>query len=166
MISLGVISLDHPHVHESHFPALRYIRDRIRVKAIFHDKREEAEHWLKEFLADYYSDRDSLLSRGDIDAVLITSRNYRHAADSIAAAEAGKDVLCDKPIATSVEDAVDIFSAVRKNGVRFITTFPVRFNSSIQQLKKIVDDGGLGKITGVMATNHGCMYEPGEPAWC
>ena len=58
-----------------------------------------------------------------------------------------------------------IVRAVRQAGVCFITTFPVRFNQSVCELKEKIDDGELGEIRSVMATNHGCMYEPGEPDW-
>ena len=165
MIRLGVISLEHPHAWGNHFPALRYIQDRVKVAAIAHTSREQAQPWLDLFGATYYADRDALLAADDIDAVLITSRNLDHAGDAIAAARAGKDVFCDKPIATSVEDAQAIVAAVQASGVRFITTYPVRFNTSIRRVKAMIDAGELGAVQAIMATNHGCMYEPGEPDW-
>ena len=165
MVRLGVISLEHPHSVGNHFPALELISDRVRVSAIYDHDRSRANSWLKVFDADYCDSRDALLTRGDVDAVLITSRNCDHAADSIAAAKAGKDVFCDKPIATSVEDATAIRDAIDETGVRFVTTFPLRFNTSIRDVKKAVDTGRLGRVLAVMATNHGCMYQPGEPAW-
>jgi UDP-N-acetylglucosamine 3-dehydrogenase len=165
MIRLGVIGLDHPHATGNHFPALEYIQDRVRVAAIAHPDLEKARPWLDLFQAKYFSDRTSLLADPEIDAVLITSRNCDHAADAIAAAGAGKDIFCDKPIATSVTDARAIAKAVAAKKVRFMTTFPVRFNTSVRQVKQAIDAGELGEIKAIMATNHGCMYEPGEPAW-
>jgi predicted dehydrogenase len=58
-----------------------------------------------------------------------------------------------------------MLKAVQQSKVRFFTTFPVRFNESVRHVKKLADDGQLGKITAIMATNHGCMYEPGAPGW-
>lgn len=165
MIKLGIVSMEHPHLCGNHFPALRYIQDRVKVVAIAHHDRQIAQPWLDMFSAQYFADRDQLLAMADIDAVLVTSRNNNHAADSIAAAKAGKDIFCDKPIATSAKDVQAIATAVRENNVRFITTYPLRFNVSIQQLKDTIDDGKLGKIQAIMATNHGCMYEPGAPDW-
>lgn len=165
MINLGVISLEHPHAEGMHFPALRYLRDRVRIAGIANNDYERTKEWLYAFSAEFYADRDALLSRDDIDAVLITSKNSDHAKDSIAAARAGKDILCDKPVTTTIEDARAVVAEVKKAGVRFITTFPVRFNTSVRHLKNAVDNGGLGKICAVMATNHGCMYEPGVPGW-
>ena len=165
MIKLGVISLEHPHIGGSHFPALRYIQNRVKVVAIAHHDKQATQPWLDMFSAEYFTDRDQLLAKADVDAVIVTSRNNNHAADSVASAEAGKDVFCDKPVATSTKDAQAIVTAVRENNVRFVTTFPLRFNVSVQQLKQTVDSGKLGKIQAIVATNHGCMYEPGAPEW-
>ena len=165
MINLGVISLDHPHADGNHFPALHYITDRINIAAIAHPEHAVAQPWLEKFAADYHPATADLLADPEIDAVLVTSKNHRHAADAVAAARAGKDIFCDKPIATSVADARAIVAAVRENGVRFVTTFPVRCNSSVRRLKTLIDSGQLGAIRAIMATNHGCMYEPGEPNW-
>ena len=165
MIKLGIISLDHPHSTGNHLPALKYMGDRARVSAIYHSDEAFAQPWLKLFGAKYYSKRDELLANPEVDAVLITSINSNHAEDSIAAAEAGKVIFCDKPIATSVADGVKIAQAVAKNKAIFLTTFPVRFNKAVLRTKRMIDEGKLGKITAIMATNHGCMYEPGAPDW-
>ena len=165
MIKLGILSLEHPHAAGNHIPALKYMGDRIKVTAIYHPEEAPTKPWQELFGAKYYSTRDALLADSDVDAVLITSTNDRHADDSVAAAKAGKDIFCDKPIATSVDDAVRIAQAVAANDVIFLTTFPVRFNQAILRAKKMIDDGKLGKIRAISATNHGCMYEPGAPDW-
>lgn len=165
MINLGILSLDHPHSRGNHIPALVHIKDHMRVAAIYHDDADFAKPWVDMLQCRYYADRDALLADPDIQVVLITSKNNRHADDCVAAARAGKDILCDKPIATSARDAERIREAVEQAGVRFFTTFPVRFNSSIQKAKQLIDAGELGEIKAIMATNHGCMYEPGAPDW-
>lgn len=165
MVNLGILSLDHPHSRGNHIPALKYIADRVKVAAIYHDDAEFARPWVEQFGAKYYATRDELLADPAIDAVLVTSKNLCHAGDCIAAAKAGKDILCDKPIAISAADAARIRDAVQQAGVRFLTTFPVRFNTTVQKVKQLVDSGALGQIKAVMATNHGCMYEPGAPEW-
>ena len=165
MIRLGILSLEHPHSIGNHLPALRYIQDRVAVRAIYNDKRSDADEWLELFGADFHDNRDDLLARNDIDAVLITSRNSHHAADTIAAARAGKDIFCDKPIAITYQDTIEMVQAVRAEGVRFLTTYPVRFNTSVAKLKSTIESGAFGKIRAIGATNHGCMYEPGVPEW-
>lgn len=165
MVNLGIISLDHPHATGNHLPALQYMADRIRVAGIAHPNAGEAAPWLERTGARLYESRDALLADKDIHAVLVTSKNNRHAEDSIAAAKAGKTVFCDKPIGLTPEECLDIVHAVRESGVDFLTTFPVRFNRAVRQAKEMVQSGALGEIRAIMATNHGCMYQPGVPAW-
>lgn len=165
MVRLGILSLDHPHSRGNHIPALKYMQDRLPVTAIFHPDAEFAKPWVEQFHAAYCSSREELLSNPQVDAVLITSTNDRHMEDCIAAAQAGKAIFCDKPIATSVADGVKIVQAVRACGVPFMTTFPVRFNRAVLQAKALIDSGKLGRIQAISATNHGCMYEPGAPSW-
>ncbi len=165
MIKLGIISLDHPHSTGNHIPALKYLKNKICVAGVYSENSSIAQTIIDEFNCRYYSNRDELLSEREIDAVLITSINANHASDSIAALLSGKDVLCDKPIAITIEDAVSIHRTVLSTEQKFITTFPVRFNPSIQKVKKLLEEGYFGEIKGIMATNHGCMYEPGVPQW-
>ena len=165
MIKIGVLSLDHPHAGGNHLPALKYMKDRVCVHAIYHESYDEAKEWLDCFSAKHYQTRDDLLADPEIQAVLITSKNNRHAEDVIAAANAGKDILCDKPIAVSLEESKAMAEAVKANNVRFFVTYPVRFNESVLKAKELADSGALGEIKAIMATNHGCMYEPGVPDW-
>ena len=164
-IRLGVISIEHPHSTFNHFIPLQKSGHSVKLVAIADPNRAACEPWLKEFGADYYADRDEMLANPDIDAVLVTSQNWQHSEDTIAAANAGKDVLCDKPIATNIEDTLAMVEACQKNKVRFITTYPCRFQPPILRLKGLIDSGDLGEIQAIMATNHGCMYDPGAPEW-
>lgn len=165
MIRLGILSLQHPHSRGNHIPALKYMGDRIRVAAIFDEDEAFAKPWCDMFGAKYYSDRDSLLNDSEIDAVLITSTNDRHAEDAIAAAKAGKAIFADKPVCIDRADGARLIEAVRENKVTYLTTFPVRFSDAVLAAKQAIAEGRFGKILAVAATNHGSMYEPGAPAW-
>lgn len=165
MLKLGILSLEHPHSRGNHIPALKYMKDRVQVAAIYDPDEEFAKPWVEMFGAKYYASRDELLADPAVEAVLVTSVNDCHADDSIAAIKAGKTVFCDKPIATSVADGVRIAQAVEEYNGTFLTTFPVRFNKAVLRAKKAIDEGKIGKVQAVMATNHGCMYEPGAPEW-
>jgi predicted dehydrogenase len=164
-VRLGVISLDHPHARGNHFPALRRLGRQIQVRAIADGDQARCAPWLQLFGARYYATRDELLADREIDAVLVTSQNWRHAEDAVAAARAGKDIFCDKPIVTTSEQAADLARACRETGVRFVTTYPCRFSPEIQALRQNIRDGRLGRVQAIQATNHGCMYEPGAPDW-
>ena len=165
MVRLGICSLEHPHSRGNHIPALKYMKDRFPIVAIYDEDPELAKEYCDLLGAKYYSSYEEMLKDEKVDAVLVTSVNDTHSEKSIMAAKAGKTVFCDKPIATSVEDAVAVAKAVKETGVPFFTTFPVRFSDAVIRTKKMIDEGRLGKIIAIEATNHGSMYEPGVPAW-
>lgn len=165
MINLGILSLEHPHSVGNHIPALKYMKDRIHVKAIFHKNVSEAKSVAEILGAEIYNKKEELLNDPDIDVVLVTSINDQHAKDCIEVAKRGKDILCDKPIAVTAKEAREIANAVEENGVKFFTTYPVRFNTSLLKVKKEIEKGEIGRLEAILATNHGSMYQPGVPSW-
>ena len=62
MIRLGILSLAHPHSRGNHIPALKYMRERFPVTAIYHDDAAFAAPWVEMFGATYYDSRDALLA--------------------------------------------------------------------------------------------------------
>lgn len=164
-LRIGLWSLDHPHAMGNHLPALRHSQSFAVLGAIGDPDRSRCKPLLDEFGCDYEPSLDALLSRNDIDAVLITSRNDHHADDAVTCAKAGRDVLCDKPIAIDPRGVKKIHDAFASGTPRFVTTYPCRFHPAMQALKQAIDRGELGRIESIAATNHGCMYEPGAPDW-
>ena len=98
------------------------------------------------------------------DGVVICCENTRHREFVELAAAAGVNVLCEKPLATTVEDARAIIDACERAGVTLMTAFPMRFSAPAREVKQIVDGGTLGTIYGISSTNNGqCPYS--ERAW-
>lgn len=95
------------------------------------------------------------------DAVLVASENVRHAELTLAAAAAGKHVLCEKPLATTVEDGVRMVQACREAGVQLMTAFPCRFFPPVVRARELVRQGRIGRVLAMKGTNHG--YLP--PGW-
>jgi len=105
-----------------------------------------------------YMGRDELLEKAD--AVIVTTENVNHAAWAIPAAEAGKHVLCEKPIAAGVADGKRIIEACDKAGVKLGTSFPCRYMPPVRRLKEMCDAGELGEFLAARGTNRGRM--PGD----
>jgi len=99
-------------------------------------------------------DYHDILRRDDVDAVIITSENTKHAQMAIDAAEAGKHILCEKPMATTLADADRITSAAQKAGITFQMCFVMRYHAVSRLIKSIVDKGQIGKIVAMTGTNH------------
>jgi predicted dehydrogenase len=86
-----------------------------------------------------------LLKNDEIDAVLITLPHYLHTELSVAAAEAGKNILCEKPMAPTLEECDTMIRAARKAGVKLMIAENHRFLPAHGLIKKIIDDGLIGK---------------------
>jgi len=88
------------------------------------------------------------------EAVIITSENASHRPLVEMAASVGAHVLSEKPIATSVNDAIFIKNAVENSGVKFMTAFPMRFSPAVVALRDMVYSGDLGEILAIVGINH------------
>src|SRR5918997_295880 len=90
-----------------------------------------------------------------VDAVVVCSENRWHARDAIPALRAGVDVLCEKPIATTVEDARAMIRASEETGRRLVVAFPVRYAPAIRQARETILSGAIGRVLAVNGTNRG-----------
>jgi predicted dehydrogenase len=101
-----------------------------------------------------------LLALPEIDAVSVCTWNNTHAEISIAALEAGKNVLVEKPLCKTVAEALKVEDAVRKSGKVLQVGFVRRYASNTQTLKKFIDNGDLGEIYYAKAS---CLRRLGNP---
>lgn len=102
---------------------------------------------------------EELLST-DCDWVMIASLNCQHAAQTIAAFEAGKHVFCQKPLATSFEDCLAMRDAWHKAQRHFVIGFTLRYSPHYRRIKQIMSDGLVGEIISLefnetLHFNHG-----------
>jgi len=93
-----------------------------------------------------YRDFRELLARDDIDAVLIATPDHWHALISIAAAEAGKDIYCEKPFAATIAEGRAVCDAVRRHGVVFQTGSQERSNGRCRRACELVRNGRIGRV--------------------
>lgn len=114
--------------------------------------RAVAEQWGVEA---YYEDYRDLLARPDVDAVSVTTPVFMHAAPAIAAMEAGKHVLCEKPIARTLAEADRMVETAERCGVLLTMGYQPRFSRLWERAKQVLDDGLLGRIIGVNTVSYG-----------
>ncbi len=96
--------------------------------------------------AGYYTDWRKMLEDDSIQVFDNGGSNDIHAGPSIAAAQAGKHVLCEKPLARSAEEAKAMLDAVQKAGVKHMVAFNYRFVPAIVQARRLIESGALGRI--------------------
>jgi predicted dehydrogenase len=94
-------------------------------------------------------DYRELLTRPDIDAIAVTSPDYCHEEQAVAALEAGKHVFCEKPLAITIEGCDRILQAWRSAGTRLMVGFNMRYMNIFRVMKEIVDSGAIGEIKAV-----------------
>ncbi|MGC8804728.1 MAG: Gfo/Idh/MocA family protein, partial [Candidatus Ratteibacteria bacterium] len=94
-----------------------------------------------------YTDTKRLLDKKGLDAVIITSPDYTHRDIAIAAFERGLDVLCEKPLALTVDDCDEILRAQEKSGKILCVGFVLRYNNFYRKMYEIVNvEKKIGKL--------------------
>jgi 1,5-anhydro-D-fructose reductase (1,5-anhydro-D-mannitol-forming) len=96
-----------------------------------------------------YDRVDELVADPDVEAVYVATPNDRHLPDTLVAAAAGRDVLCEKPLALTATEAEVMIRACEAAGVRLGTCFYQRFNSRHQEIRRLLAAGRIGRVTAV-----------------
>jgi predicted dehydrogenase len=125
----------------------------VDIAAIVDVNIAQAERYAKEFGAEKaVADYKEVLADPTIDAVDICTPNTFHAPFAKAAMEAGKHVICEKPLATSAAAAAELVSIASAKGLRNCTCHNLRFYPQVQNMRRMVEDGDLGEILIVQGT--------------
>lgn len=121
-----------------------------------------------------YASADELFTKANLDFVYIGTPDFAHKDLVIGAARAGLDILVEKPLATSVEEAEAMLEAVRAAGVKSQIAFTNRYNQPFIAAKQAIEDGKLGEILSINTRLNDSIFVPTEmlswagqssPAW-
>ena len=152
-VRLGMMSF--AHMHAGSYAHSIAAREDTELVGIADEVPERARQMAKRYETRAFETYEALLSEADIDAVVVCSENVKHRSLVEMAARAGKHVLCEKPLATSIEDGTAMIAACREAGVQLMTAFPCRYSPVMQRMKAAVDSGSAGKILAFRGTNRG-----------
>jgi D-xylose 1-dehydrogenase (NADP+, D-xylono-1,5-lactone-forming) len=119
--------------------------------------REYAQEWAIERS---YGSYEALLADPDVEAVYISLPNSLHCPWSIRALEAGKHVLCEKPLSRRAADVEEAFAVAERTGRILMEAFMYRHNPQTRELKRLVDEGAIGKLRLVRAAFSFTMADP------
>lgn len=97
-------------------------------------------------IPDAYEDYRKILEQDDIDAITVAVPNYLHEEVVVAAAQAGKHIMCEKPFARTIQEAEQMLKAVREAGVKLVYGEMLCFAPKYVRAKRLVDEGALGKV--------------------
>ena len=150
LVGYGFMGRTHSNAYKrvgDFFPELTY---RPVLKAVCGRNEERvkefAEQWGYESIE---TDWKALIARDDIDAIDICTPNNMHAEVAIAAAKAGKMVLCEKPLALSAIEAKKLIAARDRTGVQIEEAFMVRTHPQWIKVKQLVESGSLGEVRAI-----------------
>src|SRR5215470_6176822 len=130
----------------AHLPAMRSLRDRVSLVAAADLNREAAQAAAAPWGADAYTDGREIIGRPDVDVIVIATPEAAHREWTVAAASAGKHVLCEKPMAPSLEDADAMIAACRGAGVHLMIGHSRRFTRRYMEIRRAIDRGEIGTV--------------------
>jgi predicted dehydrogenase len=158
---IGILSVAHLHA-EGYQANLRAIPG-VDLVGFSHEDSEEGRLFAEKSQLRWFASHQDLLGQ-ELDGVVICSENARHGKLVTLAAAQHCQILCEKPIATSLADAEMLKTTCEKNGVHFMTAFPMRFAPSTQAVRAMLQRSELGKVLGVNGINHS-ENPGGHRAW-
>jgi predicted dehydrogenase len=109
----------------------------------------------------WFGSYDALLASPDIDAVYIPLPNSLHAEWAIKAAEHGKHILCEKPLALDLDEAVRMFEAADRHGVMLLESFPYYFQPQTAAMMSLIGEGAIGNVRAIQASFGFTVGNPG-----
>lgn len=149
------------HVHAPAYAAALSSLPDATLAAVWDDDPERGHAFAGRHNAPFFADLTDPALWGAVDAVIVTAENARHRPLAIAAARAGKHILCEKPLATTAGDAEAMIAAAEQAGVVLATAFPMRHSLPARRVMAALDTGTIGAVLAVRATNHGQL----PPGW-
>ncbi len=147
-----------------HMPAYARLSDKVQIVAVADVNEANARTAAEKFNVPHvYTDYRELLQRDDIHAVSVTTPNYLHKDATIAALEAGKHVLCEKPLARNAQEAREMVRTARRTGKILQVALQWRYTGVAQFLYKYIQqEGNLGEV--YYARAH-ALRRRGIPGW-
>ena len=141
-------------------PALLNV-NKARVVSVFSKSPARAKSIAEKFsVQNHFSDLGEFL-KSDIDAVYIGSANNEHYEQVLAAARAGKHILCDKPLAITSEQAAEMVKVCKENNVLLSVNYVFRFHPLLEKTKELIEKQTIGKLISINA-NFNINFPPDD----
>ena len=154
-LKIGILSF--AHMHAASYAAALAAYPGAELVGIADADAGRGRQQAQTFGTQFFESEEALLDQ-HLDGVVVTSENVHHRRLVELAAGAGVNaILCEKPLATTAEDARAMIAVCRAAGVKLATAFPCRYSPAYQRLREQVQDGAIGEVLALRGTNHGKM---------
>ncbi len=154
---IGVALLSFAHAHQEHWAKALASDDRARLIAFWDADSTRGQAAAMRHGVRFVADLDTILRNPAVQAVAICSETCRHADLVTAAAQAGKHILCEKPIARSLVECHRMASAVSQHRVTYMQSFPQRLLPANQRVKSLLAEGVIGPVS-LVRKRHGHYF--------
>ncbi len=153
----GVVLIGCGHIGEEHIQDI-YYREGITVVGVVDHNLSRAQEFARKYQAQSYNtDYREYLSRGDVDVVIIATYVNSHLEILRDCLGAGKHVICEKPIAASLQDGQEFVRLVKSSPCKVIVSYILRCNETYQKAAELIQSGIIGTVkTMRMVQNHHC----------
>lgn len=151
MIKIGFLSL--AHLHAAGYGRALGKLENVELVGVYDPDRLRGEAGAKKMQTAYFETAEELLQH--VDGVIIASENSLHRQFTELAAARGVHILCEKPLATTMEDAQAMLDLCSLAGVKLQIAYPVRYNTSVRRVKEMVERGAIGEVLVICGTNRG-----------
>jgi phthalate 4,5-cis-dihydrodiol dehydrogenase len=136
----------------------------VRLVAAADTRAEARNRFAGEFSAKAYDTVAALCADPAVDAVYVATPHQFHREHALQAAQAGRHLLIEKPMALTVEDCTAIVDAARRAGVHVVVGHSHSFDAPIRHLRKLIESGAFGKVRMINALNYtDYLYRPRRP---
>ncbi len=144
-VSLGIIGSQFQ--ADCHAASIAMIPSEMKVIAVASPTGDNAKAFAQRHgLTSFYNDYRDLIAQPEIEAVSINAPNSLHCEMTLAAAAAGKHVICEKPLCVTLEEADRMIEACRVNGVLLMYAEELLFTPKYRKAKQMADSGAFGKV--------------------
>lgn len=151
MLKVGIIG--NGGIAHCHADGYKELADRVEIVACCDINEEKAKSFSEEYgIPNYYTDCADMLAAHKLDLVSVCTWNSAHAPCTIAALEAGSNVICEKPMAMNAEEAEAMKAAAEKAGKLLMIGFVRRHGDDARDAKGLVENGDLGEVYYAKAT--------------
>ena len=136
-------------------PHLAQLSDRIALTALADVRRENMAFFCERYgrPVAMYDSVEELCTRPDVDALWVASPNALHAEHAILAARNGKHVICEKPMAVTLEQCAAMVEAVERHGVKFVQGHSKAYDTPVRKMAEIIASGELGRVIHIQTWN-------------
>ena len=151
-MKIGIMSFAHHHA-EAYIQNLRAI-PQVDLLGVADEDTERGQYYARANNTRFFKSYEDLIANKP-DGVIICSENSKHRPMVEMAATSGINILCEKPLATTLDDARAIVDVCERAGVLLMTAFPMRFSTPLIEVKSRLEAGDFGRLYCFNATNQG-----------